>query len=222
LLSATRSAGAGVPTASPSRVIVAYYASSDIYGRNYHPKDIPADLITHLNYAFAGPTAAGTCAPSDPWADYERPYPASESVDGVADNPSDPNQHLFGNFNQLLKLKASHPNLRILISLGGWSLSTYFSDVAATPDSRARFVQSCLDTFIKGNLPAVSSPTSAGGNASAAGIFDGIDLDWEFPGLDPGNGATTVRQTGTMQPSSCRSFAPSSTSWVSRRDSTTC
>ena len=25
--------------------------------------------------------------------------------------------------------------------------------------------------------------------ASAAGLFDGINLDWEFPGIDPGNGA---------------------------------
>jgi chitinase len=185
---ATQTAGAVSPSAPQDHVIVAYFASWDIYGRNYHPSDIPVGGITHLNYAFATPTADGTCAPADPWADYERPYPANESVDGVADDPSNPNQHLFGNFNQLLKLKAAHPNLRILISIGGWSLSTYFSDVAATPASRSKFVQSCIDTFIKGNLPA-GSPTQVGGQGSAAGLFDGIDLDWEFPGLDPGNGA---------------------------------
>jgi chitinase len=110
-------------------------------------------------------------------------------VDDAADDPSNPDQHLFGNFNQLLKLKASHPNLKLLISVGGWSLSTYFSDVAATPQSRARFVQSCIDTFIKGNLPTGGSPAQAGGVGAAAGLFDGIDLDWEFPGFDPGNGA---------------------------------
>jgi chitinase len=106
----------------------------------------------------------------------------------VADNFGN-NGNLYGNFNQLKKLKALHPNLKILISLGGWSLSTYFSDVAATPESRAKFVSACIDTFIKGNLPTGGWPEDAGGIGAAAGIFDGIDVDWEYPGIDPGNGA---------------------------------
>lgn len=170
-------------------VVVAYFASWDIYGRNYHPKDIPANDISHLNYAFAKPAADGTCEPADTWADFQRPYPASESVDGVADDSANPDQHLFGNFNQLRKLKAANPNLKILISVGGWTLSTYFSDVAATPESRAKFVQSCIDTFIKGDLPTGGWPTQAGGPGSGAGLFDGIDIDWEYPGVDAGNGA---------------------------------
>jgi chitinase len=187
--SATHGVGADASATSPSHVVVAYFASWDMYGRNYHPADITADQITHLNYAFAQPTADGTCALGDPWADYERPYPAGESVDGVADDPSDSTQHLFGNFHQLLELKAAHPNLHILISIGGWSFSTYFSDVAATSESRARFVQSCIDMFIRGNLPPAGTGAHLGGPGAAAGLFDGIDLDWEFPGLDPGNGA---------------------------------
>jgi chitinase len=184
------------------RVVAAYFASWDIYGRGYFPKQIPADQLSHIIYAFAYPTGPndrfgyeeGTCAPADPWADFQQVHWSGDtSVDGVADDPSNPDQHLFGNFNQLRKLKAKHPDLKLLIALGGWTLSTYFSEVAATPASRAKFVSSCIDGFIKGNVPlpkeSLRWPPQAGGAGSAVGLFDGIDLDWEYPGVDPGNGA---------------------------------
>ena len=98
-------------------------------------------------------------------------------MDGVADAPG---QALSGNFNQLRKLKQRFPDLRVVMSLGGFTGSTFFSDAALTADSRARFVASCIDLFIKGNLP--------GGAGAAAGVFDGFDIDWEWPviGLAPG------------------------------------
>jgi chitinase len=172
---------AGATARAHDSVVAGYFASWDIYGRNYHPKDIPADKVTHLNYAFGTPTAAGLCVPADPWADFQRPYPAAESVDGVADDTADPNQRLFGNFNQLRKLKAAHPELKLLISVGGWTLSKYFSDVALTPEARAKFAKACIDTFVKGDLPTGGWPEQAGGPGAAAGLFDGIDVDWEYP-----------------------------------------
>lgn len=104
-------------------------------------------------------------------------------MDGVADTGW---EKLRGNFNQLRKLKAKYPKLKILISIGGWTYSKYFSDVAATDASRKKFVASCIATYIKGDLPEYEN---AGGTGAAAGIFDGIDLDWEWPGSDghPGN-----------------------------------
>lgn len=171
---------------TPGKVVSAYFADWDVYGRGYFVKDIPADKINVIQYAFGVPTfdpATGTpgCDVLDPWADYQQPYAAGNSVDGVADNAADPDQHLFGSFNQLVKLKQAHPGLKVEISLGGWTKSTWFSDVAATAARRTAFVSACLDTFIKGDLPAGGWPASAGGPGAAAGLFDGIDLDWEYP-----------------------------------------
>jgi chitinase len=172
---------------APRKVVTAYFADWDIYGRGYFVKNIPADKLNVIQYAFGVPTFDSTtgtpgCGILDPWADYQQVYwTGDNSVDGVADNVDDVNQHLFGNFNQLRKLKAAHPGLKIEISLGGWTKSTYFADVAATAQRRQAFVKSCIDTFIKGNLPGGGWPAQAGGDGAAAGLFDGIDIDWEYP-----------------------------------------
>jgi chitinase len=177
-------------SSQPSQVRAVFFANWDRYARGYFVNQIPASRLNVIDYAFAMPTAAGTCTLSDPWSDYQAPtWSRDSSVDGVADDPSNPNQHLFGNFNQLVKLKAAHPGLQVVMSIGGWTLSKYFSDVAATAASRQAFVQSCIDLLIKGNLPTGGWPEQSGGAGVAAGLFDGIDIDWEYPGIDPGNGA---------------------------------
>jgi chitinase len=180
----------GLGASQPSQVRAVFFANWDRYARGYFVNQIPAARLNVIDYAFAMPTAGGTCALSDPWSDYQAPtWSGDTSVDGVADDPSDPNQHLFGNFNQLAKLKAKYPNLKLVMSIGGWTLSKYFSDVAATAAARQAFVQSCIDLLIKGNLPTGGWPEQSGGAGVAAGLFDGIDIDWEYPGIDPGNGA---------------------------------
>ncbi|RHA44352.1 glycoside hydrolase family 18 protein [Cellulomonas rhizosphaerae] len=172
---------------APKKVVTAYFADWDVYGRGYYVKDIPVDKLNVIQYAFGVPkydpaTGAASCDVLDPWADYQQVYWGPENtVDGVADNPSNPDQHLFGNFNQLQKLKAANPHLKVEISLGGWTKSTWFSTLASTPELRKSFVSSCIDTFIKGNLPGGGWPENAGGEGAAAGLFDGIDIDWEYP-----------------------------------------
>lgn len=187
LAPATAQAAAKPAPDVPSKVVSAYFADWDVYGRGYFVKDIPVTKLNVIQYAFGVPgydpaTGAVSCDVLDPWADYQQVYwTGDNTVDGVADNADDPNQHLYGNFNQLQKLKAANPHLKVEISLGGWTKSTWFSTLASTSALRQAFVSSCIDTFIKGNLPGGGWPASAGGAGAAAGLFDGIDLDWEYP-----------------------------------------
>ncbi len=138
-----------------------------------------ADKLTVIDYAFCEPQPGsdGRIIPvfANPVYDYLQIYPAEYSVDGIDDDSA---QALRGNINQLKKLKARHPGIKVLISIGGWGSSTYFSDAALTNESRQFFVDSCISMFIKGNFPVLNH---AGGKGVAAGIFDGIDIDWEFP-----------------------------------------
>lgn len=149
----------------------------------YHARNLvdsgSAGKLTVLNYAFAvpAPNAEGeiVCTLDDSNAAYMAPYGAGDAVDGTADDASD---LIHGHFNQLRQLKLRHPELKIQVALGGWLGSTWFSDAALTAESRQTFVTSCIDLFLEGNLPEVGG---LGGSGAAAGIFDGFDIDWEYP-----------------------------------------
>lgn len=162
--------------------IVAYFGGFRSAYHSYLVKDIErkgsADKLTVINYAFARPTpdSSGTIIPTiHSYSAYQEVYSGDMSIDGVADDSTQP---LRGNFNQLRKLKKKYPNVKVLLSIGGWGGSKYFSDLALTPESREKFVNACIDIFIKGNLPFENN---AGGEGSAIDLFDGFDLDWEFP-----------------------------------------
>lgn len=129
-----QAANAAKPPA-PAPRLVGYFAEwAD--GRGYHVADIPADKLTHVNYAFAV-IRDGQCA--------ARGRAAPE------------------HFAQLRALKQKHPHLRTLISVGGWADSGPFSDAALTEASRSKFARSC----------AAFAATNG---------FDGVDIDWEYPG----------------------------------------
>lgn len=176
----------GHHSSAPAYKRVGYFTQWGVYGRDFQVKDLEtsgtAAKLTHINYSFGNVGADGKCftgnvpGEADAWADYVRPLDAAGSVDGVADTDD---QALAGNFNQLRELKAKHPGLKVMISLGGWSWSTHFSDAARTAASRKAFVSSCIDLYIKGNLPVDGT---RGGEGAAAGLFDGVDIDWEWPG----------------------------------------
>jgi len=144
--------------------VLGYFAEWGVYQRNYHVKNIDtsgsASKLTHINYSFGNVTGGG-CALGDAEAATSKFYDAAGSVDGVADSWD--NGALRGNFNQLKKLKAKYPNLKVLWSFGGWTWSGGFGEAAKNP---AKFAESCY------NL--VNDPRWAG-------VFDGIDIDWEYP-----------------------------------------
>jgi chitinase len=184
------------PAGGPRKV--GYFAQWGIYGRNFTVRSLDtlamAGKLTTVNYAFENVGADGRCfeanalGQGDAFADYQKTFDAASSVSGVADTFSQP---LKGNFNQLRELKAKYPNLSVQLSIGGWTYSKFFSDAALTDASRQALVSSCIDLFLKGNLPPVQGDPS-GGPGSAAGIFDGIDIDWEWPGSE-GNTGNVIR-----------------------------
>jgi len=170
VLGASLLAGAGSATAAPApkeaaagSKVVGYFTEWGVYQRNYHVKNIQtsgsAAKLTHINYAF-GNVTGGRCAMGDSYAATDKAYTADQAVDGVADTWDQP---LRGNFNQLRKLKKQYPNLKVLWSFGGWTWSSGFGEAARNP---AAFAQSCYDLVE---------------NSKWADVFDGIDIDWEYP-----------------------------------------
>ncbi|MFD4992999.1 glycosyl hydrolase family 18 protein [Cellulosimicrobium cellulans] len=184
------------PTAKPAASVagpsdingfrsVGYVMADSRVTRDFHVVDLlrtgAIEDLTHINYAFGNVTTDLVCdiadvpGEGDPLNDFVAQVAAKDSVDGKADKPG---QKLAGNFNQLKKLKAVSPDTKILISLGGWTWSDNFSEAASTAEGRTALVDSCLDLYIDGDLPVVDGK---GGPGAAAGIFDGIDIDWEWP-----------------------------------------
>ncbi|MFF3633337.1 glycosyl hydrolase family 18 protein [Streptomyces sp. NPDC002250] len=155
--------GGTTPPPTGDKVKLGYFTEWGIYGRNYNVKNLvtsgSASKITHINYAF-GNLTGGKCAIGDSYADYDKAFTADQSVSGAADTWDQP---LRGNFNQLRQLKAKYPNIKVLWSFGGWTWSGGFGEAAKNP---AAFAQSCYDL--------VEDPRWAD-------VFDGIDIDWEYP-----------------------------------------
>ena len=156
----------------PNRVFGGYFEEWGIRYAGYNIADLQkngvADQLTHLIYAFGNVTAAATpaCAVADPSAAYQDS--SLPSVSGKAYTAP-----LFGNFGAIQQLKELHPHLKVLISLGGQAGDvTGFTTASGTAAGRAALAASCIDMFVKGNIAA---------GVKAPGLFDGFNIDWEFP-----------------------------------------
>jgi chitinase len=98
---------------------------------------IDANKLTHINYAFVD---------------------VQDSMAWLTNIATD-----TVNFRILNELKDVNPDLKILISIGGWSWSGNFSDAVLTPDSRSKFAKTSVEIVADYDL-------------------DGVDIDWEYPG----------------------------------------
>jgi len=127
-----------------------------------------ANELTHLLYAFGNVTTAASpaCAIADPVDAYQ-----NTAIPSVSGKPY--TAPIFGNYGAILQLKQLHPRLKVLISLGGQlGDASGWVRAASTATGRASLVSSCVDLFVKGNIaPGVQAP----------GLFDGFNVDWEFP-----------------------------------------
>jgi chitinase len=156
-----------------SKILGGYFEEWSIYYAGYNIANLQqngvADRLTHLMYAFANVTATPSpaCAIADSWADYQTPY--LPSVSGVA--YAGP---MYGNFAAIQQLKQLHPQLKVLMSIGGASAANTaaFAAAAGTKASRQALASSCINMFVMGNIaPGITAP----------GLFDGFNIDWEFP-----------------------------------------
>ncbi|MDX3773560.1 glycosyl hydrolase family 18 protein [Chromatiaceae bacterium AAb-1] len=162
---------------STGKKVAAYFVEWGIYGRAFNAADIPAQNLTHIYYGFipvCGPNEGlrqanpegyaalnSQCSGKpdysvvvhDKFAALEKSYPGD-----VWDQP------IRGIFAELYRLKQTHPHIKILPSVGGWTLSDPLYDVGTNAAARAVFIDSIID-FIR-----------------TYDFFDGIDIDWEFPG----------------------------------------
>ena len=163
------------------KILAGWFEEWSIYYAGYNLANLESNgsaaRLSHLIYAFGNVSAnaadptANTCAVADAWADFE-----NNNLPAVGGIPSV--WPLYGNFAEILKLKQLHPRLKTVISLGGAGAAAAqaFSTAASTQAGRKALVASCIDMFVVGNVGS-----DWNGAITAPGLFDGFNIDWEFP-----------------------------------------
>lgn len=155
--------------AQPCKEIIGYYPSWQWYDRDklVNPQTIDYSKYSILNYAFLKPEPDGSISFFDNWADENLLLGETDwSTGGYI-----PNTSLISN--------AHTNNVKVLPSIGGWTLSDNFPSIASDPVKRQTFAQACVNLLQTYN-------------------FDGIDLDWEYPGFVDHNGTPQDFQNFTL------------------------
>lgn len=158
----------GLLAQTPCKEVVGYYPNWQWYDRNklVNPASIDYSKYSIINYSFFAPQADGSIKITDPWADKNLllgpiNWAVAPAGYDVAYDFGNPAYHYSG---QQFSDYCHQHNVKLLPSIGGWTLSDHFPSIAADPVKRANFAQYCVDLI------------------DAFG-FDGIDIDWEYPGF---------------------------------------
>jgi len=178
-------AAAGIlatPAMASEKVVAGYFADWQYANKDnpYTVQDIPADNLTHIIYAFLS-----MCGPHQGAKELVQKQVAKQCegkapftaiiVDREAALERDFGKvevdvHYKGHFAQLAQLKQQHPKIKILPSFGGWTMSEPFHAMAKDEAAIRHFSKTAVELIAQYDF------------------FDGIDLDWEYPG---GGGLTT-------------------------------
>lgn len=163
-------------TNTSNKLVGAYFVEWGIYGRAFYPKDIPVENLNHIFYGFipvCGPNSSLTgtaksaldaqCAGKpDYTVVVHDKFAALEKND--LDSTGKWDDEVKGIFAEMYRLKMTYPEVKIIPSVGGWTLSDPLFDIGTQAGPRAVFIDSIIAFIDKYDF------------------FDGIDIDWEFPG----------------------------------------
>jgi len=151
----------GVSTViSHDKIVGCYWGTWSFYRPGYGQfrlENLDASLCTHGYYGFAD-------LHNDTWT-----IKIWDPWLDQAPEDCEPGYCNYDNYRNFIKLKDTNPNFVPMISIGGWNAgSGAYSTMAADPEKRKTFIDSVsefLDTY----------------------PFDGVDLDWEYPGKREGS-----------------------------------
>lgn len=157
-------------TAFGQKQVVGYYPNWQWYDRNQlvRPESIFLEKYTIINYAFFRPMANGDITSTDSWAD-----------ENLLLGPMIWWPVQYHDSTKSLPYLAHQAGIKLLPSIGGWNDSGNFPGIAASPAKRQTFISACI-------------------NLINTYKFDGIDLDWEYPGYSPHGGSPADKQNFTL------------------------
>lgn len=157
--------------AQPCKEIIGYYPNWQWYDRTklVKPSSINYSKYSIINYSFFKPESSGLISNTDSWAD-------ENLLQGQINWSTNPVSYYPNT--SIIDL-AHNAGTKVMVSIGGWTLSDYFPTIAANAAKRALFASECNRLIKKYN-------------------FDGIDIDWEYPGFAEHAGTSADKQNFTL------------------------
>ncbi|MDT9699422.1 chitinase C-terminal domain-containing protein [Streptomyces sp. P17] len=151
----------------------------------YLAPDIPWDKVTHLNYAFARIDGSNKISVG---TDNATNAATGMTWPGVSGAEMDPEFSYKGHFNLLNKFKKQYPNVKTLISVGGWAeTGGYFADDGTRVNSGG-FYSMATNADGSVNQPGIETFANSTVDFIRKYGFNGVDIDYEYP--------TTMKDAG--------------------------